>query len=102
MIVAVTLMNLSGTRWLARVAMFGFVCEVVGALVVGGYLLIFSRHQPLNVLFNTFGISVHGQYWPAFAASALAGMFCYYGFEACGDVAEETPNPGIEIPKPCA
>ena len=26
-------------------------------------------------------------------------MFCYYGFEACGDVAEETPNASRMIPK---
>jgi amino acid transporter len=26
-------------------------------------------------------------------------MFAYYGFEACGDVAEETPNPSLTIPK---
>jgi amino acid transporter len=26
-------------------------------------------------------------------------MFCYYGFEACGDVAEETPDPTRMIPK---
>ena len=26
-------------------------------------------------------------------------MFCYYGFEACGDVAEETPNAGTAILK---
>ena len=37
--------------------------------------------------------------WPAFLAAAVAGMFCYYGFEACGDVAEETPNASREIPK---
>src|SRR5205814_1508758 len=28
-----------------------------------------------------------------------AAMFAYYGFEACGDVAEETPNPSKAIPK---
>ena len=43
-----TSLNLSGTRLLARVAMFGFVCELVGAIVVGGYLLLFARHQPLQ------------------------------------------------------
>ena len=32
-------------------------------------------------------------------AAALAAMFCYYGFEACGDVAEETPNASRMIPK---
>ena len=31
-----TFLNLSGTRLLARVAMFGFICELVGAIVVGG------------------------------------------------------------------
>jgi amino acid transporter len=30
-----TALNLSGTRWLARVAMFGFICELVWALAVG-------------------------------------------------------------------
>lgn len=99
MIIMVTLLNLSGTRLLARVAMFGFICELIGAIAVGGYLLLFAKHQPLRVLYDTFDIQVNGSYWPAFAASALAGMFCYYGFEACGDVAEETPNPSQEIPK---
>ncbi|MFG3756637.1 amino acid permease, partial [Klebsiella pneumoniae] len=40
MIVFTTLLNVSGTRLLARVAMFGFICELIGAVVVGGYLLI--------------------------------------------------------------
>lgn len=99
MIAIVTVLNLSGTKLLARVAMFGFVCELLGAIVVGGYLLLFARHQALSVLIDTRGIQVNGSYWPAFLASALAGMFCYYGFEACGDVAEETPNASREIPR---
>jgi amino acid transporter len=98
-IAVVTAFNLSGTRLLARVAMFGFICELIGALLVGGYLLLFARHQSLSVLFNTQGIRVNGSYWPAFTASAVAAMFCYSGFEACGDVAEETPNASREIPK---
>src|SRR5262249_48350353 len=99
LIVIVTVLNLSGTRLLSRVALFGFVCELLGALVVGGYLLLFARHQPLSVLFDTQDIRVNGHYWPAFLASALSGMFCYYGFEACADVAEETPNASREIPR---
>ncbi|MDT4799860.1 permease, urea carboxylase system [compost metagenome] len=94
-----TVLNLSGTKLLARVAMFGFICELGGALLVGGYLLIFERHNDFSVLFNTFDISIDGSYWPAFLAASLAGLFQYYGFEACGDVAEETPNPGRMIPK---
>ncbi len=94
-----TLLNLSGTRLLARVAMFGFICELVGAIVVGGYLLLFARHQPLRVLVDTSFVPHGGSYLPAFLASALAAMFCYYGFEACGDVAEETPDASRMIPK---
>jgi amino acid transporter len=97
--VIATLINLSGTKVLARIAMFGFICELLGALVVGIYLLTFERHQPFSVLFSTFDIRIDGAYWPAFLAASLAGMFLYYGFEACGDVAEETPNPSRNIPK---
>jgi amino acid transporter len=99
LIVITTLLNLSGTRLLARVAMFGFICELVGAIVVGGYLLLFARHQPLAVLLDTTFVHADGGYLPAFLASSLAAMFCYYGFEACGDVAEETPNASRMIPK---
>ena len=99
MILTTTLLNLSGTRLLVRVAMFGFICELIGAIIVGGYLLIFARHQDWSVVFNTFGMVSEGSYVWAFAASAVASMFCYYGFEACGDVAEETPDPSRMIPK---
>jgi amino acid transporter len=100
MILIATLCNVSGTRLLAKVAMFGFICELIGALVVGGYLLLFARHHPFSALFDTYGIhGSSGSYLPAFLAAALAAMFCYYGFEACGDVAEETPDASRMIPR---
>jgi amino acid transporter len=101
MIMISTALNVSGTRLLARVAMFGFICELIGAIAVGCFLLIFARHHPLSTLWNSFGVdAAHGgHYLPAFLASALAALFCYYGFEACGDVAEETPNASRMIPK---
>jgi amino acid transporter len=99
LIVITTALNLSGTRLLARVAMFGFVCELIGAIVVGSYLLIFARHQPLGALVDAASLHIEGGYLPAFLASALGAMFCYYGFEACGDVAEETPDASRTIPK---
>jgi amino acid transporter len=100
LIATTTGLNLEGTKWLARVAMFGFLCELVGSLLVGGYLMIFERHHSFSILFDTFEIGMEsGSYWPAFLAASLGGMFQYYGFEACGDVAEETPNPSRMIPK---
>jgi amino acid transporter len=98
MIVGTTALNVSGTKLLARVAMFGFICELVGAIVVGGYLLIVARHQSFHVLFQSFGLG-NGHYFSAFVASSVAAMWCYYGFEACGDVAEETPDASRAIPK---
>lgn len=99
MIVGATLLNLVGTRLLARIAMIGFICELIGAVVVGGYLLLFARVLPFSAVFDTYGVNLDGNYLPAFISSSVAAMFCYYGFEACGDVAEETPNPSKMIPK---
>jgi amino acid transporter len=99
MIAIATACNVSGTRLLARVAMFGFICELIGAILVGGYLLLFARLHPFSAVFDSFGIRTGGSYLPAFLAAALAAMFCYYGFEACGDVAEETPDASRKIPK---
>ena len=94
-----TLTNLAGTRVLSQVAMFGFICEIGGALVVGAFLLLFNRHQPIDVIFQTFNLGEGGHFGSAFMAAAIVGLFTCYGFEACGDVAEETPNPGVAIPK---
>lgn len=99
MIVWVTLFNMAGTKMLGHSAMAGFIASLIGCIAVGGYLLVFARHQPLSVLVDTFGVNQNGSYLPAFLAAGLAGMFAYYGFEACGDVAEETPNPSRAIPK---
>ncbi|MEK7656714.1 MAG: APC family permease [Elusimicrobiota bacterium] len=99
MIALTTALNLSGTRLLARVALFGFLCELAGAVLVGGYLLLAARRQPLSILFDTGSFGSGADYLPAFLASSVAAMFCYYGFEACGDVAEETPDAASAIPR---
>ncbi len=94
-----TALNLGGTKVLNTVAMLGLLAELGGALVVGGWLLVTARHHDLSVLFQAFGAGEGTNYFVAFAAAGLIGIFQYYGFEACGDVAEEVPNPGRTIPK---
>ncbi|WP_324789312.1 APC family permease [Streptomyces sp. H51] len=94
-----TVINFLGTKVLAMAALIGFAAEILGALAVGGWLLIAHREHNLGVLFDSFGAGGSGSYLPAFAAAALIGVFQYYGFEACGDVAEEVPDPGRLIPK---
>jgi amino acid transporter len=100
MIVLVTLLNFGGTKLLAKVAFFGFAAELAGAVVVGGWLLLHERHHGLGVLFDTHGVvSGGGSYLPAFLTASLIGLYLFYGFEACGDVAEEVKNPRVQIPK---
>jgi amino acid transporter len=98
MILIGTFVNLSGTKTLGRVAILAFSAELVGALVVGGYLLLFERHQNFGAFFHQYGTAGDGSYLSAFLAAALLGLYTFYGFEACGDVAEEVPNPGRQIP----
>ncbi len=99
LIVVVTVLNLGGTALLAKVAFFGFAAELVGALVVGGWLLLTERHHGLGALVDTSGAGDGGSYLSAFLAASLIGVYLYYGFEACGDVAEEVVNPGHQIPR---
>ena len=99
MIAVATVLNLMGTGVLNKVAMIGLIAELGGAVVVGLWLLLSHRNHDLSVLFNTFGAGEGSDYFIAFAAAGLIGIFQYYGFEACGDVAEEVPNPGRTIPK---
>src|SRR4051794_12891397 len=91
--------NLSGTKTLGRVAMAGFVAELIGALFVGIWLLLFERHHDFGAFFDGLGTQGDGSYVGAFLAASLLGLYLFYGFEACGDVAEEVPDPGRTIPK---
>jgi amino acid transporter len=93
------LLNFSGTRTLARVAQIGLGAELIGVIGVGLYLLLFQRKQPFSVFFDTMGVQGDGSYLTAFFGAALAGLFLFYGFEACGDVAEEVARPAVRIPR---
>ncbi|MEU6117275.1 APC family permease [Streptomyces sp. NPDC047117] len=99
LIVIAVLINYAGTRWLSWAAMIGFAAELIGALIVGIYLLVTHREHNLGVLFDTYGTEGDGSYLPVFLAAAIIGFYQYYGFEACGDTAEEVAHPGKVIPK---
>jgi amino acid transporter len=92
--------NLGGTKVLARFAMAGFAAELIGALFVGIWLLVFDRHHNFSVFFHQYGAAAANGHSAlgAFFAAGLIGTYLYYGFEACGDVAEEVPDPGRRIP----
>lgn len=94
-----TVVNFSGTKALSVVARIGFFAELAGAIVVGGWLLLFAREHSFSALFDSFGAASGDAYIWAFLAAGLIGIYQFYGFEACGDVAEEVRDPSRRIPK---
>jgi amino acid transporter len=98
LLILTLLINLSGTAWLGRVARLGLFAELIGVVGVGLYLLIFERHNDFSVFFDTMGAMGNGSSLSPFIAAALVGLWMFYGFEACGDVAEEVHNPSRRIP----
>jgi amino acid transporter len=99
LLIAALLLNFTGTKTMARVAQIGLAAELIGVIGVGLYLLIFQRKQDFGIFFDTMGVQGDGSYLGAFLGAALAGLFLFYGFEACGDVAEEVEDPARRIPK---
>lgn len=99
LIAIATILNLSGTRVLNWAATIGLLAELIGALAVGVLLLVFHREQDFSALFQTFGAAEGQDYFLAFAAAGLIGLFAYYGFEANGNVAEEIKDPSRRVPK---
>jgi amino acid transporter len=99
LIALATAVNFTGTKNLGRVATAGFVAEIIGALVVGLWLILFESQNSPGDLFRSFGAAGDQSYLAAFLAAGLIGLYQFYGFEACGDVAEEVRNPGARIPR---
>lgn len=99
MLLIALLLNMTGTKTLSRIAGAGLAAELIGVIAVGLYLLIFDRHNDFSVFFDTMGTALEGNYFSAFVGASLVGIFMVYGFEACGEVAEEVPNPGRQIPR---
>ena len=98
LLVIALLFNLGGTKMTSRIASIGLAAELTGVVGLGLYLLIFDRKNDFSVFFDTFGKG-DGNYTGAFVGAALIGLFMFYGFEACGDVAEEVANASRQVPR---
>ena len=98
LLVLALLLNMGGTKTLARIAKIGLAAELIGVVGMGLFLLIFHRHNDVSVFFTLFQGDVTN-WGPIFMGAALVGLFMFYGFEACGDVAEEVTDAAREVPK---
>lgn len=99
LLIIATAINFSGTKNLSRAVTGGFAAEIIGVAGVGLYLIIFDRHNSFGVLANSYGTQGHGSYLAAFLAAGLGAVFLFFGFEACGDLAEEVPNASRSVPR---
>jgi amino acid transporter len=101
--------NITGARIMADVAKFGVYVEIVGTLGIALILGIHGFHHGFGFLFstegaqhhatNTFGFDFHGSWLAAALVAVLAPVYIFYGFESCGDIAEETKDAGRQIPR---
>ncbi len=73
LLVVAFLINVVGTRALARVAKIGLAAELIGVVVLGLYLLLFQREQPFSVFFDSMGAGGDQAYFVTFLAAALSG-----------------------------
>jgi amino acid transporter len=96
------IVNLTGSKSLARISQIALAGELVGVIGVGLYLMIFQRKQDFGVFFDSMGAGGGGNYVGVFIGASLVGLYLFYGFEACGEVAEETPSPARTIPRSMA
>ena len=104
-----TTLNITGTKVLGRVAQFGVGVEILGTFGIALILLIHGFHHGLGFLFSTqgathassnaYGVDFHGSWLAAGLVAVLAPVYIFYGFESCGDIAEETREAGTKIPK---
>src|SRR3954467_1006997 len=105
-----TTANVIGARVLGRIARYGTYVETFGTFGIFVILLIAGFHHGLGYLFSTEGAShahtnalgfdFQGNWLLGAALVAiLAHVYIFYGFESCGDIAEETKDAGKQVPR---
>jgi amino acid transporter len=104
-----TTVNITGARIMADVAKIGVGVEIIGtlgiALILGihgfnhGFSFLWSTEGAQHHATNAFGFNFHGSWLAAALVAVLAPVYIFYGFESCGDIAEETKDAGRQIPK---
>ena len=100
LIVASTLVNLSGARLLSRINNVGVFAEMAGAALL--ILLLASRaRRGVGVVLETQGRGdgLPMGYLGPFLAAALVPSFVMYGFDTAGALAEETADPRRKAPR---
>src|SRR4029079_19136170 len=64
-----------------------------------GLGFLFSTQGAQHAAHNALGYNLHGSWRAAALIAVLAPVYIFYGFESCGDIAEETKDAGRQIPR---
>jgi amino acid transporter len=105
-----TALNTVGAKVLGRIARLGVYVETIGTFGVAIALGVVGFHHGFGFLFTTNGaeraaanslqVDFGGSWWTGAALVAvLAHVYIFYGFEAAGDVAEETVDASRQVPR---
>jgi amino acid transporter len=105
-----TTLNIIGAKMMGRVASIGTYVEILGTFGIAIILAIAGFHHGFGFLFSTqgaehlktnpLGVDFGGNWWAGAALVAiLAHVYIFYGFEAAGDVAEETKDASRQVPR---
>ncbi|MEI6709569.1 MAG: amino acid permease [Actinomycetota bacterium] len=99
-----TVLNSVGAKIMGRVASIGVYIETIGTFGVFITLWIKGFHQGFGSIFTTQHVeqgSMFGGHWLTGAAlvAVLANVYIFFGFESAGDIAEETVDPGRQVPR---
>ena len=103
-------LNITGAQVMGQVAKFGVYVEVVGTLGIAIILAIHGFNHGLGFLFTTqnvqnlasnpLDLNFSGNWLTGAALIAvLAPVYIFYGFEAAGDISEETKDAGRQVPR---
>jgi amino acid transporter len=104
-----TILNITGAKVMGRVAQFGVYVEILGTVGIAIILAIHGFNHGLGFLFSTenvqyaasnpLGLDFGGSWLAAALIAVLAPVYIFYGFESCGDIAEETKDAGRAVPR---
>ncbi|OLE20733.1 MAG: amino acid permease [Catenulispora sp. 13_1_20CM_3_70_7] len=98
LLVVTTVVTILSVRLMALATSAGVVVELLGVSALVG-LLFFLPKRSATVVLHTTGAAPGGSYLFAWLASALMAAYVLVGFDAAGELSEETRAPRRTTPK---
>jgi amino acid transporter len=95
-LIAITVMNIFGVRFVAIVNNTGVLFEILGMVVFAFVVALFHHHQSAGVIFHSGGTNLA---LGTFLVAMFMSLYVIYGFDTASTLAEETRSPRTEAPK---